>query len=268
MSDQEPEVKAPGVLPGHSWALQPTRWSLWAANGYDQATDSDSNPVQGRDLAAGGRSVIALIDKYAFTRECIAASLQTAGSNFGVVTHASCADLLQGNATYDLILFHWHGADEEAEKNELAAAEFKSVTALAPLVVLGASERSELISSAFENGARGYIPIRNTSAALAIGIMRVVRDGGTYAPASSLPLHGTRFAGEPAGTRTSRELTPRELAVLKFLKQGKANKTIAHELHLSESTVKAHIRNIMKKLNVKSRTGIVCCAYTTPKLVA
>jgi DNA-binding NarL/FixJ family response regulator len=57
------------------------------------------------------------------------------------------------------------------------------------------------------------------------------------------------------------EFTRNELAVLDRLKVGKANKIIAYELGLSESTVKVHIGRIMKKLNVKNRTQIVCQAY-------
>jgi hypothetical protein len=54
---------------------------------------------------------------------------------------------------------------------------------------------------------------------------------------------------------------PRPLGLLDRLKVGKANKIIAHELGLSESTVKVHIGRIMKKLNVTNRTQIVCRAY-------
>jgi DNA-binding NarL/FixJ family response regulator len=48
------------------------------------------------------------------------------------------------------------------------------------------------------------------------------------------------------------------------LKSGKANKIIAHELGVSESTVKVHIGRIMKKLNATNRTQVVCRAYALP----
>ena len=52
------------------------------------------------------------------------------------------------------------------------------------------------------------------------------------------------------------ELTARQIAVGEAIRQGKANKQIAYELDMRESTVKVHIRNIMKKLNAKNRTEV------------
>jgi DNA-binding NarL/FixJ family response regulator len=49
-------------------------------------------------------------------------------------------------------------------------------------------------------------------------------------------------------------LTPQQLRVLEMLRQGKLNKQIAHELSVGETTVKAHITEIFRKLNVHSRT--------------
>ncbi|MEK1944404.1 MAG: LuxR C-terminal-related transcriptional regulator, partial [Ensifer adhaerens] len=49
---------------------------------------------------------------------------------------------------------------------------------------------------------------------------------------------------------------PREIEVAEALRRGKANKIIAYEMDLCESTVKVHIRNIMKKLNATNRTEV------------
>ena len=49
-------------------------------------------------------------------------------------------------------------------------------------------------------------------------------------------------------------LTPQQLRVLEMLRLGKLNKQIAHELSVGETTVKAHITEIFRKLNVHSRT--------------
>jgi DNA-binding NarL/FixJ family response regulator len=51
--------------------------------------------------------------------------------------------------------------------------------------------------------------------------------------------------------------TERQEEVVQALRRGKANKIIAHELNLRESTVKVHIRNIMKKLKATNRTEVV-----------
>ena len=80
-------------------------------------------------------------------------------------------------------------------------------------------------------------------------------------PLSSLPLRKSNEQAPTAERVSGNEFTRNELAVLDRLKVGKVNKMIAYELGLSESTVKVHIGRIMKKLNVKNRTQIVCQAY-------
>jgi DNA-binding NarL/FixJ family response regulator len=62
----------------------------------------------------------------------------------------------------------------------------------------------------------------------------------------------------PAGSKFKEwPFTGREGEVFHLLKQGKSNKLIAYELQLSESTIKAHIQKIMRKLNVTNRTAAV-----------
>src|SRR5258706_3476658 len=54
--------------------------------------------------------------------------------------------------------------------------------------------------------------------------------------------------------RSDGDLTPRELSVIDLLREGRPNKLIARELEMQESTVKVHVRNILKKLNARNRT--------------
>ena len=51
-------------------------------------------------------------------------------------------------------------------------------------------------------------------------------------------------------------LTGRELSVVQAIQQGKSNKIIAHELNMGLSTVKVHLRNVMRKMNAKNRTDV------------
>ena len=55
---------------------------------------------------------------------------------------------------------------------------------------------------------------------------------------------------------TSSTMTSRELAVIRAIQQGKSNKLIAYQLSMCESTVKAHLRNIMRKMGAKNRTDV------------
>lgn len=57
-----------------------------------------------------------------------------------------------------------------------------------------------------------------------------------------------------AGRSEAAALTTREVQILDLLCKGTQNKIIADRLHLSENTVKVHVRNIYKKMNVRNRT--------------
>ena len=95
---------------------------------------------------------------------------------------------------------------------------------------------------------------------IAIEVMRFVLAGGTYVPPDCL------LVGDQLGVRTSTTspwpymLTSRELSVVRAIQQGKSNKIIANELNMCLSTVKVHVRNVMRKLNAKNRTDVAMVA--------
>ena len=80
-------------------------------------------------------------------------------------------------------------------------------------------------------------------------------------PPSSLPLRRINPQGLTPKPITTQQFTPRQIAVLNHLKLGQANKIIARELQMSESTVKIHLRNIMKKMKATNRTEVACRAH-------
>ncbi len=77
-------------------------------------------------------------------------------------------------------------------------------------------------------------------------------------PASSLQqLSSQEATVEPASpTPDPNALSPRQILVAKALRQGTPNKVIAYDLNMCESTVKVHVRHIMKKLKAKNRTQV------------
>jgi DNA-binding NarL/FixJ family response regulator len=90
---------------------------------------------------------------------------------------------------------------------------------------------------------------------ITIEAVRFVLAGGTYAPMDSLLARGGP-EDAPSQPPTSGLVTARELAVVRAIQQGKSNKIIAYELNMCESTVKVHVRRIMKKLSAKNRTDV------------
>ena len=122
------------------------------------------------------------------------------------------------------------------------------------LVILSEREEVSQATAALEQGASGFIPM-SMSLRVVSEAIRLVQAGGMYIPASSL-MAGSRpleARGAEANSRLS-GLTTRQLAVLEAVRRGKANKIIAYELNMCESTVKVHLRNIMKKLRARNRT--------------
>ena len=65
------------------------------------------------------------------------------------------------------------------------------------------------------------------------------------------------LATSDATERQASFFTSRQSAVVEALKRGKANKIIAYELNMCESTVKVHVRNVMRKLKATNRTEVV-----------
>ena len=88
-----------------------------------------------------------------------------------------------------------------------------------------------------------------------VSALAMVAAGGTFVPREIL-FHqdNTRLPMNNEPKRKVGQFTPREVEVLALLKHGKPNKLIAYELNLSESTVKVHIRNTMRKMGSTNRT--------------
>ena len=111
-------------------------------------------------------------------------------------------------------------------------------------------------------GVRGYI---STSMTLDVAIeaIRLVEVGGQFLPANSV-LRGEETPAPTTANEHSDELhrifTTRQAAVVGALRKGMANKLIAYELNMQESTVKVHVRNIMKKLKARNRTEVAYLA--------
>ena len=114
-----------------------------------------------------------------------------------------------------------------------------------------------------DNRLQGYIST-SSSIGVAAAAVQLVAAGGVYFPGNarthgsaarvSLPYLAHSGPHHDPSHSFETKLTPRERAVLELLEQGMANKIIAYRLSLSQSTVKAHVHNIISKLNVSNRT--------------
>lgn len=131
------------------------------------------------------------------------------------------------------------------------------------VVVLSSEDNPQVIRRAIDLGAAGYVPKSSTPQVL-IAALRLVMAGGIYIPPPALRALGAIApAAAPIivpGARDTDTLSERQMEVLLKAVQGKPNKVIAREMHLSEGTVKAHLSAAFRALGVQNRTEAVFVA--------
>jgi DNA-binding NarL/FixJ family response regulator len=125
-----------------------------------------------------------------------------------------------------------------------------------PVVVVSADESRDTVSQAMTLGASGFIP-KSLEREHMIAAVRVVLNGEVFVPVQG-DAPSALVGGEECRFREGyAALTQQQRRVLEMLVAGKSNKVIAYELDVTESTVKAHVSAILRKLRVHSRTQAV-----------
>ena len=115
----------------------------------------------------------------------------------------------------------------------------------ARFIVLTTFDGDEDIYRALQAGAKAYL-LKGMTVEELLTTIRVVHSGKTRIPAAIAEKLAERVSGQ--------ELTPRELGVLERIVAGRANKEIASDLNISETTVKSHVNSLLSKLGVADRT--------------
>ncbi len=124
-----------------------------------------------------------------------------------------------------------------------------------PLKVLMLTVHSEVeyLVKAIDIGADGYILKDSGSQELKQAI-NVIMEGESYIQPSLLPALNSRLINRDIDKEKLETLTKREMEILTQVAGGMFNKEIAINLNISERTVKNHISNIFKKIDVSDRT--------------
>jgi two-component system nitrate/nitrite response regulator NarL len=125
-----------------------------------------------------------------------------------------------------------------------------------PVLMLTVSEASEDLLDTLQSGAKGYL-LKNIDAEYFVdAIRRAARGEAVVSP----EMTGKLVAGLKAPSRETAagvpekdRLSAREREILALVARGASNKEIARETSLAESTVKIHVQNILRKLNLSSR---------------
>lgn len=121
------------------------------------------------------------------------------------------------------------------------------------VLILTVHNELEYLLKAVDMGVDGYILKDSESSELKKAISTVL-SGENYIQASLIPALNNRLANRDIDKDKIDSLTTRELEVLIQVANGMINKEIANNLNISERTVKNHISNIFKKIDVSDRT--------------
>ncbi|KDP88918.1 response regulator [Cupriavidus basilensis] len=134
------------------------------------------------------------------------------------------------------------------------------------VVMLTVSEEAEELAAALRSGARGYL-LKNIEAETLTSAIRraavgeaVISQGMTAKLVAQFRAPTNPPPATAAGSADKPRLTSREHEIVRGLTRGESNKEIARDLGVAESTVKIHVQNILKKLNLTSRVQIAVYA--------
>ncbi|TCL74551.1 response regulator transcription factor [Rhizobium sp. BK251] len=207
----------------------------------------------------GENDYVALIDRRTLERQCLAQGLSSHNIGMKVFTFGSLEEWQQARerlGTLRAVLYNAGNGDIAHGSLESEIADMVATFDPAAVIVLSENQELSAVLHAIGLGVRGYIPT-SVSIDVCIQAIGLAIAGGKFVPASSvLAMRGLLGVSSTAKPQITSSFTARQSAVAEALRRGKANKVIASELDLCESTVKVHIRNIMKKLGATNRTEV------------
>lgn len=198
---------------------------------------------------------VVIVDDHALLREGLAKILSLE-SNFLIVGEANCGDeaiALTRTLKPDVVLMDINMPGLNGiEATKIIKEEMPQVG----IIALTIHEDEEYIFELVRAGVSGYI-LKDIQPEQLIKAIKDVAEGKTaIQPNITAKLLGefNRLSDRKTNMFSCDQLTARELEVIKLIAQGMPNKEIASTLYISEKTVKNHITNIFRKLNVEDRT--------------
>jgi len=192
-------------------------------------------------------------------RALVQAQAASSGASIEVFEAGKVADALAlyeehrdsiGLVLLDLALPDTHGLS--------GLAEFRLRYPAAPIVVLSGTGNTSLAQGAVALGASAFLP-KSADLKEVVGFIRACglldAGAGPIAPPPAMKTLGGY--AETAQASAWQELTPRQMQVLQWVLEGKANKEIAQIANLSEGTVKNHVSTILLLFGVRSRAQLI-----------
>lgn len=195
---------------------------------------------------------VMLVDDHALIREGIKQLLEFDGSIDVIeqaIDGAECLEKLQ-HVQPDILLLDINMPNVNGIE---VLEEIKKKNIPVKVLMLTVHSEVEYLVQAVDIGANGYILKDSGSEELKKAIQSVM-DGDSYIQPSLIPSLNSRLVNRDIDKEKIAALTKREMEILTQIAGGMFNKEIAMNLNISERTVKNHISNIFKKIDVSDRT--------------
>jgi two-component system nitrate/nitrite response regulator NarL len=147
-----------------------------------------------------------------------------------------------------------------------AIASFKEIDPDVKVVMLTVSEDEDDLAKALKSGADGYLLKTADSEQLADTLSRVIAGESVVSPqmmgklVASMRQSNLRSVNTTGPANLAERLSPREREIVQLIAKGLSNKLIARELDIAETTVKIHVQNVFKKLELSSRVQVALFA--------
>lgn len=216
------------------------------------AVISLTNPRQGAQH-------VMVVDDHPLFCEALAMTL-TSALSVQTITTASClADglsKLRAGDTPDAVLLDLNLPDVAGLDGLIR---LKAAAPGVPVIVVSSYQDSRIITSVMQAGAAGFIPKHSAREVFVQAFSRIWA-GETFTPDSYVAPKARTESPRPDPAARLGDLTAQQARILDLVCEGKPNKQIAYELSIAETTVKAHITAILRKLGAQSRTQAVLVA--------
>jgi len=210
--------------------------------------------------AESGSIKVLIADDHQLLLDAMVRPLEKCGFDVHLAnSFSSACERIRADGPFDVVLLDLNmpGMDGLSTIKSIVAE-----NAGGSVVLFSGSVSRVVVMRALEEGARGFIP-KSVSLRSLENALRLVASGERFVPYSFFETpQDNRAKREPASDAASK-LNERELKVLYGASIGQSNKEIAHDLSISEVTVKMHMRSICTKLGAKNRTQAAMIAKQT-----
>ncbi|GAB2743358.1 two-component system response regulator MnoR [Salinifilum aidingensis] len=204
-----------------------------------------------------GEVRIMLVDDHAIVRQGLRAVLERE-HDLAVVCEASSAEealAFVPRCEPEVVLLDLKLSYGDSTEGLQLCEEITSAHSGIGVLVFTTFLEDDLVVEALRRGARGYVVKDVDTTELVRSIRAVAREECAFDSRSAAAM-----AHSISNQEEEPELTTRELRVLELLARGLSNREIGGQLYISETTVKFHVRNVMRKLCVSSRAEAVYSA--------